>query len=92
MEKYSTVRVNNRILELMSDLTFIREKVAELVIKPSEDTALEIEGLFEKYEKDTEALRISVVVLARTITGTDIEEDGSQEFDVIPDSNGLKMN
>ena len=90
MEKYSTVKVNSRILEAMSDLTFIREKIAELVENPSEDVAEEIEGLFEKYDQDNAALRNSVVILAKAITGTDVNEEG-QEFDVVPDKNGLKL-
>lgn len=92
MEKFSTVKVNSRILEIMSDLTFIREKIAELVESPNEELAVEIESLFEKYNADSDALRNSVSVLAKSITGTEVDDEGGQDFDVVPDGNGLKLN
>ncbi len=91
MEKYSTVKVNSRILELMSDLTFLREKIAELVSSPSEEVAEDIEGLFAKYEQDSAAFKSSVIVLAQAITGSDESQDG-QDFDVATDEYGLRLN
>ncbi len=90
MDKYSAINANNRILEVMSDLTFIREKIAELIENPTNELADEIDGLFQKLEKDNSALRSSVIVLAKAISGDDTEE--GQDFDVLPDNNGLRMN
>jgi hypothetical protein len=76
----------------MSDLTLIRERVADLVENPNAELAEEIEDIFRKYETDSEALKNSVTVLAQEITGTDIEEDGTKEYVTIGLDGTIEIN
>lgn len=87
IEKYSTVKVNNKVLEIMSDLTYIREKIAEFVENPNPEIATEIENVFSKMGLDHEALSNSVIALVKNI----INED-KEEFDVVQEENGTRLN
>jgi hypothetical protein len=91
IEKYNTTRVRSRILEVVSDLSWINEKVDEFVNNPTAEAAQEIESVLTKFSADGEAMKNAITTLAKEVAGVE-EEDGSVEIDVIPDENGLRLN
>ena len=90
IEKYSTFKVNNKILEIRSNLTFIREKVAELIDNPQPEVAEEIQELIKSLDSNSDSLKASIVTLAKEISGTDVDEDG-KIVDGVQEENGIRL-
>jgi hypothetical protein len=91
IEKLGTDRINKRILQVISDLSWVQEKVAEFVENPGPELAQDLDSLFGQFTKNSEALRNSIITLAKEVTNTAIDENGEQEIDVVPDENGLRL-
>jgi hypothetical protein len=92
IDKFSINKVNDRILEVISDLSWLREKVADLSRDPNDDTASEVDSVFAKFVHSGEALRNAIVTLSRDAAGVSEDENGESEVDVIPEPNGFRLN
>ena len=91
IEKYSTVRVDGKILEIISNLSWIKDKVGEVINSPTVDTIEEVDQLLISLSHNSEALKNAIITLVKEITGGAIDENGEMEVDVIPEENGFRM-
>jgi hypothetical protein len=91
IEKYNTSRVQSRILDAHSDLSWIKDKVEEFVNDPTAEAAQELESVLAKFATTSEALKNSITTMAKEIAGIDVDEEGLKEIDVIPEENGLRL-
>ena len=91
IEKYSTARVDSRLLEIFSDLSWIKEKIGELVSNPTAEAAQDVEATLAKFANSSDALRNAITTLVKEIAGVVVDENGDMEIDVVPDEHGLRI-
>lgn len=90
LEKYSHQKIGDKILDLYGNLHQIHACVADLIEHRDVESVLTIEAWLDELDRNSVALRNSIVTLGSVVAGT-TEEDGEMEIDVVPDERGLRF-
>lgn len=99
LEKYSTQKISENTLQLISKLTSLRD-LADYIVNYAAvederglaETLQDADGLFADVDNSIQALKTSFVVLTNAVTGKDEQEsEDGIDVQVTPTENGFKF-